>query len=153
MEYSKQQLILLFTLLTFYCLPQFGVLLWSLYLIYNDTSQMIDARSPLSTIIVEISTKPTAYTNTIQQMILPVAAAVTAATRDVKFSGIRYWIFLLPLLSIFVCILNSLLFNIRSSLDDAQRGLVSQFFISAAGNLSIYVMLLVGLKMSDPKTP
>jgi hypothetical protein len=145
MDRFQQQVILLLLLLAFYCLPHFLVLVLSIYQIVTEPSNKLD-EGPLLDIVKEISTRPGAYTNIIQQMIMPVVAAITAANAEnLSIRGLQKWLFILPLATIFICILDALIFNTRSVLSDTDKGVVSQFFITTASNLAVYVMLFVGL--------
>jgi len=149
---TSQQFALLLLLLAFYCLPHFVVLALAGYQIAVMPSGKVDEGALLD-IIKEVATQPGAYTNIIHQMIMPTVAAITAANANsLTTRGMEKWIFVLPLLTIFVCILNALIFNTRSILPDQDKGVVSQFFIAAASNLAVYVMLLVGLRMAEPTT-
>src|SRR5262245_14722296 len=154
MDRFKQQVVLALLLLAFYCLPHFLILAASIYLIRSSTSGELETPDTLVQIVKEISTKPGLYTNIIHQMIMPVVAAITAANAALlKIQGLQSWLFILPLTTIFVCILNALIFNTLSNLPDNDKGLVSQFFVTTASNLAVYVMLLVGLKMGEGQKP
>jgi len=139
--------VLLLLLLLFYCAPPILVLAWSMYTIGSVPSHKIDTDSILLPIVSELGTRSGIYTNTIHQMILPVVAAITAASPNKDLTiGRGVWIFILPLLTIFSCIVDALLFNIRSTLVEPNINAVSQYFIGNASNLSVYVMLLVGIQ-------
>jgi hypothetical protein len=126
MDRFKQQIILLLLLLAFYCLPHFFVLGDSIYLILTKPSNELEQSDSLVKIVRDISTKPGAYTNIIHQMIMPVVAAITAANAaNLKIGGLQAWIFILPLTTIFVCILNALVFNTLSNLVEADKGVVT----------------------------
>jgi hypothetical protein len=146
----QQKSALLIALLAFYCFPALFVTLWSIWQISFDASHQID-EGTVATIVREISKHPGTYTNILHQMIVPTVAAITAATGDavLKSKSVSV-LFLLPLLTIFSCIINALLFNIRAPMFLAdEREVIAQFFINVAGNLSVYVMMLVGLKMAE----
>lgn len=83
-------------------------------------------------------------------MIMPVIAEITAAKqKQILESNLFAWIFLISLITIFYCLLNAVLFNSMSTVEDNMRQIISQFFINTAGNLSVYTMLLVGLQVSQ----
>jgi hypothetical protein len=56
-------------------------------------------------------------------------------------------------LGVAICIVDVLLFSVASTLAPPEKGLVSQYFISAAGVLSVYAMLLVGLGIAKSAAP
>jgi hypothetical protein len=116
MDRLKQQVILLLLLLAFYCLPHFCILADSIYLIWTQPGGKLEEGSLMVDIVKEISKKPGVYTNIIHQMIIPVVAAITAANaQNLTMRGLQKWLFILPLTTIFVCILNALILHFRIS--------------------------------------
>lgn len=145
---ARQQNFLLLALLAFYCLPYIWLAVYSLYIINFNPSQRIDAGAML-TVVTHIARDPAAYTNIIHQMIMPILAVITAAghRRTIDSSAFP-WIFVLPLVTVVACLLNAVMFDLFSIVTDpTMRKMLSQFFLNSAGNLSVYVMLLVGLKV------
>jgi hypothetical protein len=116
--------------------------------VQGNPSGLIDTGVFLS-VVQELAKRPGVYLNTIHQMILPVAAALTVASNHPlgEHKSLLSYLFLLPLATIFICILDGLVFNVRSILGDVDKGLVTQLFINSASNLSMYVMILVGLRL------
>ena len=155
MDQTRQHIILLVVLLFFYCVPIIFLFGYYVYLVVTSGSSHpleFDAAQPAFVLksVFEVASKPGNYLNIVHQMILPVIAAVTAASRkDVLDQGTFRLVFLVPLITIFVCIALAIGFQIHSN--HAQKELASQLFLNFAQNLSIYVMLLVGLRLSDGK--
>ena len=144
---SMQHFWVLLILLVFYCIGPFLVVFLALQSIDASPANKIENQTLLD-IMREIATEPGAYTNIIHQLIMPVAAAVTAATATTTpVSRPAHWLFIIPLATIFVCILNALLFNVAT--DIVEKSVIAQFFINMAGNLSIYLMLLIGLRQAN----
>jgi len=153
MDRLAQQAFLLFALLIFYCLPFVIILATSLYLIWYFPSNKLSHENTIVKIVIAVATEPGTYTNIIHQMIMPTVAAITAASADaLAHRGYLKWMFVLPLFTIFICIADALIFNIQD-IQNAPKAIVSQLFVSAASNLAVYVMLLVGLRMAEPKGP
>ncbi|MBM2715709.1 hypothetical protein JQK88_31835 [Mesorhizobium caraganae] len=148
---STQQFLLLMFLLIFYCAGPIIVLICVLLSIHDSPAQNLSSKLDETLtlqFVTTIAKDPGVYTNVLHQMILPVAAVITAANTSVlRVRGLVTYIFLLPLFTIFICLVNAGLFNIFSP--DESRGITSQLFITTAGNLATYVMLIVGLKLGD----
>ena len=150
---SGQQFLLLLLLLVFYCAGPIIVLLSVLKAIYDSPAQKLSSKldeTLVLQLVTTIAKDPGIYTSVLHQMIMPVAAVITAAnTRTLRIGGIVAYLFILPLFTIFVCLINAAIFNIFSP--DDSRGVTSQLFISTAGNLATYVMIIVGLKLGEAK--
>lgn len=150
MEKIIQQLILLLLLLSFYCAPNILIFVFAFIEIVTSPSNKIDEDGLILKIVKELGTNSGMYTNSIHQMILPVAAAITAINyKSLPLRGLSLSIFIIPLITIFISIIDALLFNIQSVLVAPIKGMVSQYFIGIASNLSVYVMMLVGLHTGD----
>ena len=107
---DMKRLVLLILLLLFYCAPQLLILAFAIYSIGHGPSGKIDTDSWLFPVVSELGKHSGIYTNTIHQMILPVAAAITAARPETANpTGNGIWVFILPLVTIFACIANALL--------------------------------------------
>lgn len=142
----NQQLLLLVILLGFYCAPTIIVFFVCVYDLL--TAKVIEGM--MVTAVSAVASDPKSYTNTITGMLLPVASALTAVNyRSILVRGWSATLFLLPLFAVFACITNALMFSIGTSSLLENRDVISQFFLSSAGSLSIYVMMLVGLKMGE----
>ncbi len=142
-----QRFLLLLVLLCFYCAGPIVVFLMALYSLWWSPGLEIENET-LVRVVGEVASNPGAYTNIIHQMIMPVVAVITAANyASLTFSGLVAWMFIIPLVTIFVCIVDALLFNVFVSSSDA--AVMGQFFISMAGNLAVYVMLFVGLQLGQ----
>lgn len=149
-DYSRQQIFLVLFLLTFYCVPLIGSLIWGFTVLYITPSKTIDSDSLLFSVVSELGKNSGVYTNTIHQMIMPAIAAITAAnTKIARPAGLSSWLFIVPLVTIFCCLTAALVFNIRSTMPPETLNAVSQYFIGSASNLSVYVMLLVGLRIRE----
>jgi hypothetical protein len=97
---------------------------------------------------------PGSYAGTLQIIIVPVAAALTSAAVRQLFDGkAAARLLVISLLGVTICILDALIFSVASALAPPEKGLVSQYFISAAGVLSVYAMLLVGLGIAKSAAP
>lgn len=149
----RQKSLLLFILLAFYCASPWLIFLFGTVQITFWPAHKID-ESLLLNVVKELSSDPGKYANIIHQMIVPTVAAITAASgADLLKSRAMSFLFLLPLATIFVCLVDALLFNVASVLTVAEaaqeRGIITQFFVNIAGNLAVYVMMLVGLKMAE----
>jgi hypothetical protein len=153
MERSSQHLFLLFVLLVFYALGPLLILLWTLTSI-NYVSGRIENDALLG-IVTTLATTPGAYTGVLQQMIVPVVAAVTAASfQSILSHRLARWLFIIPLVTIFICLSDALVFSSLMTKEDSgatiggvsASGALSQFFLSTASTLATYVMLLVGLQ-------
>ena len=80
--------------------------------------------------------------------IVAVVAAITAASYATTPVGrMSRWLFILPLATIFVCLANAAIFNLYGPPDS--RGVMAQLFVNTATNLAVYVMLFVGLQLSQ----
>ncbi len=152
MNLLKNRLILLLSLLIFYCaIPTLIFIFAMIQIIFSDAHQIDEGE--FLTIVVEISTRPGVYLNIIHQMILPTVAAITVVNNVelMKIKGYS-WLFLVPLVTILVCIINALIFNVYahdSLFSGETKGVTTQFFVNIAGNLSIYVMMMVGLNATN----
>lgn len=148
---STQQFVLLMFLLIFYCAGPIIVLVCVFVSIRDSIAVNLSSKLNETLVLQFVTTiakDPGVYTNVLHQMIMPVAAVITAANTSVlRVRGLVNYIFLLPLFTIFVCLVNAGLFNIFSPADN--RGITSQLFITTAGNLATYVMLIVGLKLGE----
>ena len=143
----QQRAFLLIALLLFYCSIPVSIFIAMILEIFLNPSHLID-KGKLLEVIKEISSNPGEYTNIIHQMIIPTVAAITAVDfKSISSSKFANWLFLIPMFTIFICIFSSLIFNIYST-DDDIKGVISQFFVNLAGNLAVYVMMLVGLQFS-----
>jgi hypothetical protein len=81
---------------------------------------------------------------------MPVVAAVTViAHSGIKFSWYISILFIVPLSALLACITNTILFTYFSDMNTAEIAAVQQFFQTQSSNLSIYVMTLVGLQVSN----
>jgi hypothetical protein len=149
---TRQQVFLMLALLVFYCLPPMAFFVVFIYQIVATDANQIDESKAL-TALKTLAADPGAYSNIINQMIMPVVAVMTAANPNTRrLKGLSAWIFLLPLIAIFACLLNALLVNsfaATSAINAAQGKIISQYFVSVASNLAVYVMLFVGLKMGE----
>ncbi|MBZ9603315.1 hypothetical protein [Phyllobacterium chamaecytisi] len=143
------QLLLLVMLLLFYCGPVIVVFGFFVYYVFFTQSGLIEG--VIVNAIKTVSADPKNYTNTITQMLLPVATALTAVNyRSIFMTSWSAVLFLIPLLAVFACIVNALLFSIATSnIEVPDSEAISQFFLNTAGTLSVYVMMLVGLKMGE----
>lgn len=150
---SNQQFLLLLFLLIFYCAGPVIVLVAALISLHSSAAvnltSKLDETLTLQ-FVTNVAKDPGVYTNVLHQMIMPVAAVITAAnTASLRMRGLANYLFILPLLTIFVCLVDAGIFNIFSP--DADKGVTSQLFITTAGNLATYVMLIVGLKLGEAK--
>jgi len=133
-------------LICFYGLPFALILLAALFSLAFE-GQI--AEGFFLNLVRTLATDPGSYAGTIQIIMVPVAAALTAAAMRQLMAG-RWAVRLLivSLAGVAICIVDALLFSIGSPLAPPVKGLVSQFFISAAGVLAVYAMLLVGLEIA-----
>jgi hypothetical protein len=149
-DHFRYQVVLLIFLLIFYCAPHIIIFSGAVYAIVTSPSHKVD-EGILISVVRELGTHTGLYTNSIHQMILPAVAAITAASSDkIRPQGLSNWLFILPLVTIFVCLADTLIFNIRSVLEPSVLNTVSQYFVGSASNLAVYVMLLVGLQAKQP---
>ncbi|UCI07367.1 hypothetical protein [Mesorhizobium sp. B1-1-8] len=150
---ATQQFVLLLLLLLFYCLGPIVVIFAALISIHDSPAQNLSSKldeTLVLQLVTAIAKDPGIYTNVLHQMIMPVAAVITAAnTSALRVRGVVTYLFILPLFTIFICLVDAAIFNTFSPSDN--KGVTSQLFISAAGNLATYVMLIVGLKIGDAK--
>jgi hypothetical protein len=154
MDRTRQQLALLVLLLVFYCLGPILALVAGATSIGTGGSIENDM---LSRVLNALATDPGAYTSILNQMIVPVVAAITAADHtNILADKLSAWLFIIPLLTIFVCIGGALFFNvvkiasatgIAAGSGSATSGAIAQLYLGWAGTLSVYVMLLVGLSV------
>lgn len=97
----------------------------------------------LRRVLSALATDPGAYTGILNQMIVPVVAAITAVDHENiladRFSG---WLFVIPLFTIFVCIAGALFFNVVDIADasglgpasvTATGGALAQLYLGWAG--------------------
>lgn len=152
---SNQHLFLLFALLVFYSLGPLVALIWAL----RSIGPGVHFEGELfRNIMHEVSIRPEAYTGILQQMIMPVAAAVTAAGyRTLLANRLSRWLFVIPLVGIVVCLSGAILFNsvrFSAALMESGKaeidGSIGTVFLNSAGQLATYVMLLVGLQLAAP---
>ena len=142
----------LVALLLFYCLPHVIILILALLEIFHSPSGLVDTGKFLS-IVEELARRPGVYLNPIHQMILAVATAVTAASplsrapTDRLSRALSCFMISLPLITIVTCVVNGLIFSVFSVLSDSDKGVVTQYFVNSASNLSLYLMMLVGLRI------
>ena len=155
MDRSSQHIFLLFALLAFYALGPLIILIWTLTSI-NYVSQKIESTALLG-LMTTLATSPGAYTGVIHQMIVPVVAAVTAASfRTILSHSLARWLFIIPLATVFICLVDALLFASllsRAAAAAPASGALSQFFLTMAGTLATYVMTLVGLQAAGASEP
>ena len=150
METTNQRFALLIILLSFYCAGPILILAFAIRAIIAYPAGLAED-STLLGIVKEIASSPGAYLNTIHQMIMPVVAAITAASYATTPLGrLSRWLFILPLATIFVCLANAAIFNLYGPADS--RGVMAQLFVNTATNLAVYVMLFVGLQLSQGET-
>lgn len=153
---SNQHLFLLFALLVFYSLGPLAALIWAFASI-APTSGLFQGEL-FRDVMHEVSSRPEAYTGILQQMIMPVAAAVTAAGSRTLFAHrFSRWLFVIPLAGIVVCLTGAILFNsvpFNASLMASGKAEIDSsigtVFLNSAGQLATYVMLLVGLQLAAP---
>jgi len=75
-----------------------------------------------------LATDPGAYTGILNQMIVPIVAAITAADhKNILADKLSAWLFIIPLLTIFVCIGGALFFNGNCSPPALKRGFARDF--------------------------
>lgn len=152
MDRTRQQLALLLLLLVFYCLGPILALGFAASSIGEGGSIENEL---LSGVLSALATDPGAYTGILNQMIVPVVAAITAADhKHILADNWSAWLFVIPLVAIFVCIGGALFFNVVKIAGDvaagmaaAPSGAIAQLYLGWAGTLSVYVMLLVGLSV------
>jgi hypothetical protein len=150
MDRTKPQLALLVLLLVFYCLgPTLALVAATGSIGRGGSIENVFLRK----LLTALATDPGAYTGILNQMIVPVVAAITAADhKHILASKWSAWLFLIPLVTIFVCIGGALFFNVvniagevAAGMTAAPSGAIAQLYLNWAGTLSVYVMLLVGL--------
>lgn len=161
MDRSNQHVFLLFALLLFYALGPAIALGWGIFAVGSSPGRRIEDENLIG-VLSTFAANPGAYTSVLHQMIMPVAAAVTAANFT-SVLGHRFarWLFIVPLVTIFVCLCDALLFSSLLELETpagevgqvSAAGAISQIFLSAAAALATYVMLLVGLQVGAPPEP
>lgn len=153
MDRSSQQIFLLFVLLAFYALGPLIILVWTLTSI-NYASGKVE-NDTLLDIVTTLASTPGAYTGVLHQMIVPVVAAVIVASfKTILGHTLARWLFIVPLLTIFICLVDALLFSSLLPRDIAgldvggvpAAGALSQLFLTTATTLATYVMVLVGLQ-------
>lgn len=154
MDRTRPQLALLVLLLVFYCLGPILALIAGATSI--GTGGSIE-NEMLSRVLNALATDPGAYTGILNQMIVPVVAAITAVDhKNILADKLSAWLFVIPLLTIFVCIGGALFFNVVDIADTngvgggsaaVASGAIAQLFLGWAGTLAVYVMLLVGLSV------
>ncbi|NEH49586.1 hypothetical protein GR210_12415 [Rhizobium leguminosarum] len=160
MDRSQQQLFLLFALLLFYCLGPCWALGALVVASTGPGNEIEGGPGTIVNILSIIAANPGAYTGIIHQMIVPVVAAVTAANYSNIFSAKgQQWLFIIPLVTIFVCLVDAVFvnvfydsFQVATTSDNKSvnvSGAVAQLFLSTASTLTVYVMLLVGLKVGE----
>lgn len=150
MDTISQRLTLVFILLIFYCAGPFVVAVFAIRAMLVYPAGLIEDTMLLG-VVKEIASNPGAYLNTLHQMIMPVVAAITAASyASTPLANVSRWLFILPLVTIFVCLFNAAVFNLYGPPDS--RGVMAQLFINTAGTLAVYVMLFVGLQLSQRPT-
>lgn len=159
MSRIDQHIFLLFALLLFYAIGPIVVLFWGISAIGVGGNIEDDT---LVNVLSTFASSPGAYTSVLHQMIVPVAAAVTAAEfRSILSHRLAPWLFILPLATIFVCLSDALFFSSMLVGEEGEAligqipasGAISQVFLGIAGTLATYVMLLVGLESAAAKTP
>jgi hypothetical protein len=137
-------------LLCFYSLPFTLILISSLLMLMGGKIQ----EGFLLNFVRALASDPGSYAGTIQILIVPVAAALTsAAVRQLFHGKTAARLLVISLSGVAICVVDALLFSVASALAPSEKGLVSQFFISAAGVLSVYAMLLVGLGIAKSAAP
>lgn len=144
---------LLLSLLAFYCAPQLIVFVISIWNIASHPSHRI-VNPSLLLLLRTVSESPGATFNILHQMMMPVIAAVTAfSSNSVSFRDKTDWMFVIPLAALFITLINSVLFQALAEYgNDGTPASVLQLFTNTAGNLAVYVMLLVGLRLEPEGT-
>jgi hypothetical protein len=137
-------------LLCFYSLPFTLILIAALIMLMGGEIR----EGFLLNFVRTLAKDPGSYAGTLQIIIVPVAAALTSAAVRQLFDGkAAARLLVISLLGVAICIVDALLFSVASTLAPPEKGLVSQYFISAAGVLSVYAMLLVGLGIAKSAAP
>jgi hypothetical protein len=141
---SAQLNVLLIALLLFYSTPVFiaaGNALWSI----GSPPKAVFDESKFITYLLTTLAKEKQYLGVFHQLLVPVLAAFTAFGFDqLRESRGASWIFVLPLLVLFLAIIMAASFSFLTNIGDPST--VSNMFNTMAQNLSIYVLTLFGLE-------
>lgn len=141
--------VLLILLLAAYCIPIFAVTVSAGWQVWEHTDGKIG--SPTVEFLLAVASDQSRYAGSIKNLLLPVATAITAANyKSVELTRWGLFLFLIPLLGVFACVANALMFDVAVDAigTDAKKSiaLISSMFLETATTLSGYVMMLVGLK-------
>jgi hypothetical protein len=141
---ANQQMILLIIMLSIYCAPIILVSFYALHLAWGSTNFTLDPTEPFSKGLIRVSGDTNRYTGLINSILVPVSAAITAANYDkVDIRGWGWSLFLVPLAGLVASLFNILLFDLILDSHDS----VANMFQNTGTALSVYVMMLVGLKV------
>ncbi|MFL9828863.1 hypothetical protein, partial [Rhodoplanes sp. SY1] len=138
---------LLIALLIFYSAPiivAFGFMLAGIGTPTSDIKRLFDEQAIGTKIIVKIAEDRNQYLGLFHQLLVPVLAAFTAlGFEDFRRTCAASWLFVLPLVSLLLAIMLAVTFPFVTNSDKAT--MVADLFNTMAQNLSVYVLMLVGL--------
>ena len=101
------------------------------------------------TLVKALATNPGTYSGTLQVMIIPAAAALSATSFPWLFqTRAAAWLVVIAFVGMFSALLDGLIYGTASDFDSATKGVVSQYFVMSAGSIFTYIMLLIGLRIA-----
>lgn len=144
---NQSRLIVLLVLIVAYCLVPIGSLAFSLWIIFYGSANYFIENGDFVALITWLATEPTSSVGILQQLIAPIAAAVTGTSlASLNRSHFVTVVVGICCVAIACALVTSTLFQLRSVLTDAGTlGAIQTYFHGLANTLGVYVLFLLGI--------
>lgn len=141
------RLTVLLALIVVYCLVPVGSLAAALWIMFSVSANYFIENGDFVSLVTWLATEPSSSIGILQQLIAPIAAAITGAA----LASLRHrWFITLVVavccLGIVCALVVSTLFQLRSVLPNAGTlGAIQTYFHGIASTLGVYVLFLLGI--------
>jgi hypothetical protein len=144
---ARQLTVLLIALLLFYAAPVLIAAANWLLRLTSTPKSIFDQTLTVTALLLQLAQNKKEYLGLFHQLIVPVLAAFTAfGFRDVREKNLGSWLFTVPLALLLLSVVLSISFSFITDLPASQSKLIADLFVEIAQNLSVYVLMLVGLE-------
>ena len=144
---DSTKLAVLLALIVIYCLIPIGSLGMSLWIMFFESANYYIENGDFVSLITWLASEPNSSIGILQQLIAPIAAAITGATlvshRHSRFVGV---VVAICCLAIVCALVVSTLFQLRSEPSEPGALKAVQAFLHGVANtLAVYVLFLLGI--------
>ena len=141
------RLIVLLTLIVAYCVVPIGSLIMALWIMFLVSANYYIENSDFVSLVTWLATEPNSSIGILQQLIAPIAAAITGASVATLRNGRFVALVVGMCCAAIVCALVvSTLFQLRSDpLEAGALSAIQAFFHGVANTLGVYVLFLLGI--------